>query len=154
LKFDRIDAHSSWSGKSKSNQAQEDDWKKSNASKSATFVGLLQQQLPLSRIVYLSATGSNLWLFPSQTANINGTCCILLLARTCRLMPLTRKKISDHALPNRGMTGASDPKHFCNLSRLGLWGAGTAFRDHYDFVDEMHKGGIGAMELVGFQSKR
>jgi hypothetical protein len=52
------------------------------------------------------------------------------------------------------MTGASDPKHFCNLSRLGLWGAGTAFRDHYDFVDEMHKGGIGAMELVGFQSKR
>lgn len=61
---------------------------------------------------------------------------------------------SDDALRNRTMTGASDPKHFCNLSRLGLWGPGTAFRDHYDFVDEMHKGGIGAMELVGFQSKR
>ena len=52
------------------------------------------------------------------------------------------------------MTSASDLKHFCNLRRLGLWGAGTTFLDHYDFVDEMHKGGIGVMELVGVQSIR
>jgi hypothetical protein len=51
------------------------------------------------------------------------------------------------------MTGASDPKHFCNLSRLGLWGPGTAFRDQFDFIEEMHKGGIGAMELVAMHMK-
>jgi hypothetical protein len=45
-------------------------------------------------------------------------------------------------------TGASDPKHFCNLSRLGLWGPGTAFRDEFDFISDMHKGGIGAVQNV------
>jgi hypothetical protein len=34
-------------------------WKNSTASKSATYVASLQRQLPLARIVYLSATGTN-----------------------------------------------------------------------------------------------
>ena len=50
-------------------------------------------------------------------------------------------------------TGASDPKHFCNLSRLGLWGAGTAFKTQIDFVNAMSKGGFGAMELVAMHMK-
>ena len=92
-------------GKTKSDKVTEegrddlDAWKKSTATKSAMFVASLQQQLPLARIVYLSATG------------------------------------------------ASDPKHFCNLARLGLWGPGTAFKDQFDFIDEMHKGGIGGLQM-------
>ena len=50
-------------------------------------------------------------------------------------------------------TGASDPKHFCNLSRLGLWGPSTAFKDEDDFIMDMLKGGIGAMELVAMHMK-
>ena len=98
-------------GKARSDKMSEDRrddldaWKKQSASKSALFVASLQEQLPLSRIVYLSATG------------------------------------------------ASDPKHFCQMSRLGLWGPGTAFADQFDFIDEMHKGGIGAMELVAMHMK-
>lgn len=34
-------------------------WKNSTASKSATYVASLQRQLPLARIVYLFATGTN-----------------------------------------------------------------------------------------------
>ena len=79
--------------------------RKSAATKTATFVDCLQQQLPLARVVYLSATG------------------------------------------------ASDPRHFLNLSRLGLWGPGTAFEDQVNFIEEMHKGGIGAMELVAMHMK-
>ena len=51
-------------GKSKSDKVGEDEkddleaWKKSTATKSATYVASLQQQLPLARIVYLSATGT------------------------------------------------------------------------------------------------
>ena len=82
-----------------------EDWKKTTGTKSALFVASLQEQLPLARIVYLSATG------------------------------------------------ASDPKHFCNLSRLGLWGPSTAFKDQNDFITDMHKGGIGAMELVAMHMK-
>jgi hypothetical protein len=51
------------------------------------------------------------------------------------------------------MTGATDPKHFCNLGRLGLWGPGTAFCDQFDFIKEMKLGGIGAMELVAMHMK-
>jgi hypothetical protein len=52
-------------GKSKSDKVGDDEkddleaWKKSTATKSATYVASLQQQLPLARIVYLSATGTD-----------------------------------------------------------------------------------------------
>ena len=40
-------------------------------------------------------------------------------------------------------TGASEPKHFMQLSRLGLWGSGTSFKDAEDFVENIQKGGVG-----------
>jgi hypothetical protein len=50
-------------------------------------------------------------------------------------------------------TGASEPKHFMQLSRLGLWGSGTSFKDAEDFVQSIKKGGVGAMELVAMHMK-
>jgi hypothetical protein len=50
-------------------------------------------------------------------------------------------------------TGASEPKHFMQLSRLGLWGPNCSFRDADDFVQSIKKGGVGAMELVAMHMK-
>ena len=93
-----------------------ESWKKSNATKSATFVASLQQQLPLVITLYRLVWGAwqqntcnKVWIW----ANIQG-----------RIVYLSA-------------TGASDPKHFCNLSRLGLWGPGTSFKDQFDFIAGM-----------------
>ena len=45
-------------------------------------------------------------------------------------------------------TGATDIANLCYASRLGLWGAGTAFATRETFMTEMTEGGIAAMELV------
>ena len=50
-------------------------------------------------------------------------------------------------------TGASEPKHFMQLSRLGLWGPTTSFRNAEDFVQSIKRGGVGAMELVAMHMK-
>ena len=45
-------------------------------------------------------------------------------------------------------TGATDVANLCYTSRLGLWGAGTAFATRETFLSEMTEGGIAALELV------
>ncbi len=46
-------------------------------------------------------------------------------------------------------TGASDVRHMAYMTRLGLWGPGTAFpRGFEQFLVEISGGGIGAMEMV------
>lgn len=45
-------------------------------------------------------------------------------------------------------TGATDVRNMAYMTRLGLWGPGTAFRDFGDFMVEIEGGGIGAMEQV------
>ena len=50
-------------------------------------------------------------------------------------------------------TGASSPEHLKYASRLGLWGAGTAFRDARSFVEDIKEGGVGAMELLAMEVK-
>ena len=51
-------------------------------------------------------------------------------------------------------TGASEPKHMSYMSRIGLWGAGTGFRNSEQFIDALTKAGVGAMELVAMDMKR
>lgn len=51
-------------------------------------------------------------------------------------------------------TGASEPKHMSYMSRLGLWGAGTGFKNSDQFIDALTKAGVGAMELVAMDMKR
>lgn len=50
-------------------------------------------------------------------------------------------------------TGASKPSHFLNMSRLGLWGEGTAFPCADDFVKQMEANGISSMQLVAAHMK-
>ncbi|XP_017154481.1 protein strawberry notch [Drosophila miranda] len=50
-------------------------------------------------------------------------------------------------------TGASEPKNMAYMTRLGLWGPGTAYPELVDFVYAVEKRGIGAMELVAMDMK-
>ncbi|XP_067135258.1 protein strawberry notch homolog 1-like isoform X1 [Centruroides vittatus] len=50
-------------------------------------------------------------------------------------------------------TGASEPKNMAYMTRLGLWGEGTTFREFNDFISAVEKRGVGAMELVAMDMK-
>ncbi|XP_004488559.1 protein FORGETTER 1 [Cicer arietinum] len=50
-------------------------------------------------------------------------------------------------------TGASEPRNMAYMVRLGLWGAGTYFRDFGEFLGALEKGGVGALELVAMDMK-
>ncbi|XP_050408900.1 protein strawberry notch homolog 1 [Patella vulgata] len=50
-------------------------------------------------------------------------------------------------------TGASEPKNMAYMTRLGLWGPGTPFREFNDFIQAVEKRGVGAMELVAMDMK-
>lgn len=51
-------------------------------------------------------------------------------------------------------TAATEPRHFCNMSRLGLWGDGTAFATPQAFVQQMERHGLGSMEMVALHMKQ
>lgn len=50
-------------------------------------------------------------------------------------------------------TGASEPRNMGYMVRLGLWGAGTCFKDFQMFLGALDKGGVGALELVAMDMK-
>ena len=50
-------------------------------------------------------------------------------------------------------TGASELEHLGYMSRLGLWGAGTAFSSNAEFTTSVASKGTGAMELVAMDLK-
>ncbi|GAX80052.1 hypothetical protein CEUSTIGMA_g7491.t1 [Chlamydomonas eustigma] len=51
-------------------------------------------------------------------------------------------------------TGATEAENLCYMTRLGLWGAGAAFRDQEDMVSTLKDGGVGTMELVAMELKQ
>ncbi|SPP89820.1 blast:Protein strawberry notch homolog 1 [Drosophila guanche] len=63
-----------------------------------------------------------------------------------KLLPLARVVYAS-------ATGASEPKNMAYMTRLGLWGAGTAYAEFVDFVYAVERRGIGAMELVAMDMK-
>lgn len=50
-------------------------------------------------------------------------------------------------------TGATDPANLAYMTRLGLWGPGSAFGDRTAFMAAMSDGGIAAMEIVARDTK-
>lgn len=50
-------------------------------------------------------------------------------------------------------TGASEPKNMAYMTRLGLWGQGTPFKEFSDFIQAVERRGVGAMELVAMDMK-
>ncbi len=45
-------------------------------------------------------------------------------------------------------TGATEVRNMAYMTRLGLWGKGSAFDKFTDFLLEIENGGVGAMEMV------
>lgn len=45
-------------------------------------------------------------------------------------------------------TGATEVDNLAYAERLGLWGPGTEFHNKVDFINEMNRGGVAAMEAV------
>ncbi|XP_044131632.1 protein strawberry notch homolog 1 isoform X1 [Bufo gargarizans] len=50
-------------------------------------------------------------------------------------------------------TGASEPRNMAYMSRLGIWGDGTPFREFNDFIQAVERRGVGAMEIVAMDMK-
>ncbi|XP_054281484.1 protein strawberry notch isoform X2 [Macrosteles quadrilineatus] len=50
-------------------------------------------------------------------------------------------------------TGASEPRNMAYMTRLGMWGEGTAFPEFTDFISSVEKRGVGAMEIVAMDMK-
>ncbi len=49
--------------------------------------------------------------------------------------------------------GATDPENLLYMTRLGLWGRGTAFKNRMTFCKLLNARGVGAMELVAMDLK-
>lgn len=64
-----------------------------------------------------------------------------------------QKRLPKARIVYASATGASEPKNMAYMTRLGLWGPGTAFPDFSDFVSTVEKRGVGAMELVAIDMK-
>ena len=50
-------------------------------------------------------------------------------------------------------TGASEPRHMAYMTRLGIWGPGSPFKDFSEFLQAVEKRGVGAMEIVAMDMK-
>jgi predicted RNA methylase len=60
----------------------------------------------------------------------------------------------DYRIVYSSATGATDVRHMVYMTRLGLWGPGTAFSGGFiQFLNEIEAGGVGAMELVSRDMK-
>ncbi|XP_077995470.1 protein strawberry notch homolog 1-like [Glandiceps talaboti] len=50
-------------------------------------------------------------------------------------------------------TGATEPRNMAYMTRLGIWGKGTPFKEFSDFIQAVEKRGVGAMEIVAMDMK-
>lgn len=58
------------------------------------------------------------------------------------------EKYPDYRVVYSSATAATEVRHLAYMTRLGLWGQGTAFADFAEFAAEIEEGGVGAMEMV------
>ncbi len=60
----------------------------------------------------------------------------------------------DYRVVYSSATGATDVRNMAYMTRLGLWGKGTAFPNGFnEFLIEIEQGGVGAMEMVSRDMK-
>ena len=50
-------------------------------------------------------------------------------------------------------TGVSEVGNMAYMTRLGLWGSGSAFPDFEQFLDSMKKRGVSFMEMLAMELK-
>ena len=58
------------------------------------------------------------------------------------------ERFPDYRVVYSSATAATDVRHLAYMTRLDLWGQGTAFPCFADFAAEIEEGGHGAMEMV------
>lgn len=64
-----------------------------------------------------------------------------------------QNKLPNARIVYASATGASEPRHLGYMTRLGIWGNGTAYKDFNEFCSAIEKRGVGAMELVAVDLK-
>lgn len=63
-------------------------------------------------------------------------------------------RFPDYRIVYASATGATDVRNMAYMTRLGLWGDGTAFPNGFnEFLVEIEGGGVGAMEMVSRDMK-
>ena len=64
-----------------------------------------------------------------------------------------QKKLPKARIIYASATGASEPRHMAYMTRLGIWGPGSPFKDFGEFLQAVEKRGVGAMEIVAMDMK-
>lgn len=64
-----------------------------------------------------------------------------------------QKKLPKARIVYASATGATEPRHMAYMTRLGIWGPGSPFRDFGEFLGAVEKRGVGAMEIVAMDMK-
>ncbi|KAL3856506.1 hypothetical protein ACJMK2_011256 [Sinanodonta woodiana] len=64
-----------------------------------------------------------------------------------------QKRLPKARIVYASATGASEPRNMAYMTRLGLWGPGTPFKEFNDYIQAVERRGVGAMELVAMDMK-
>lgn len=64
-----------------------------------------------------------------------------------------QKKLPNARVVYASATGATEPKNMAYMVRLGIWGLGTPYLHFPDFLNIVHRRGVGAMEIVAMDMK-
>ncbi|KAK3589794.1 hypothetical protein CHS0354_015798 [Potamilus streckersoni] len=64
-----------------------------------------------------------------------------------------QKRLPKARIVYASATGATEPRNMAYMTRLGLWGPGTPFKEFNDFIQAVERRGVGAMELVAMDMK-
>jgi hypothetical protein len=72
---------------------------------------------------------------------------------TARVVAEVQRRLPKARVVYVSATGASEIQHLAYMSRLGLWGPGTAFENAADFTKSVKGNGTGALELVAMDLK-
>jgi hypothetical protein len=74
-------------------------------------------------------------------------------SRVARCVMELQEKLPNARVIYCSATGVSEISNCAFMSRLGLWGKGTAFADYKSFVDDMNRRGVAALELLAMDMK-
>ncbi|KAL0037371.1 hypothetical protein WJX79_004342 [Trebouxia sp. C0005] len=75
-------------------------------------------------------------------------------SKTSRAVVEIQRRLPNARVLYVSATGATEAENLCYMTRLGLWGDKTAFRDKLEFVNMLQQRGVAAMELVAMELKQ
>ncbi|KAL0036320.1 hypothetical protein WJX77_002328 [Trebouxia sp. C0004] len=75
-------------------------------------------------------------------------------SKTSRAVVEIQRRMPNARVLYVSATGATEAENLCYMTRLGLWGDKTAFRNKLEFVNMLQQRGVAAMELVAMELKQ